>query len=355
MSERETPETVHPPTPAPALQGENAGLPMDRRMLEEIVRGGMQRYFDQRRTKIKPFIETHYSFAGARRLHRKALGWDMLRAPANLAMAPLALTARIATPLAKRAPAPLRQRFPTAMAALDRFGQQRFQIETAVGRELQWRIMTELLGLPYGDGERESRQDALATTILSDPRLARMIADGVLALKDREHDPVYRARAEAILGDYIGSRVAAADIATQLMALAGGITLRQFTPGLLSLGPAVAQLLAQKLAIASFPLGAGVGGLWYGAFPAVAGPALMVGVTGGLLVAGSVFAAFAGALADPVLKGTGLHEKRLHRLIDGLERDLLTGERVDFTVRDHYLARVLDLLDVMRTLQRLSG
>ena len=44
---------------------------------------------------------------------------------------------------------------------------RRILLETAVGREIEWLIMTELLELPYEQGERVSSKDALAETVLS--------------------------------------------------------------------------------------------------------------------------------------------------------------------------------------------
>jgi hypothetical protein len=51
----------------------------------------------------------------------------------------------------------------------------------------------------------------------------------------------------------------------------------QLTPGTLTLGPVLAAALAQQAAIASFPLGAGLGGLWYGLFPAAPSAGLVAG------------------------------------------------------------------------------
>ena len=99
--------------------------------------------------------------------------------------------------------------------------------------------------------------------------------------------------------------------------------------------------------------GAGVGGLWYGLFPAAAPAAVTAGVTGGVLLGGALLAAFSGVATDPLQRRFGLHQRRLRRLIDGLERALLeqTGR---FTVRDHYVARVLDLLDAVSAAYRLT-
>ena len=125
----------------------------------------------------------------------------------------------------------------------------------------------------------------------------------------------------------------------------GAVAFKQLTPGMMSLGPVAAHAIVQSAAIASFPLGAGAGAVWYGLFPAAAPAALSVGVTGGIMAAAAVFAAFSGVVTDPVQRKLGLHQKRLHRLVDSLERELSGEGESRFAVRDHYVARLLDLFE----------
>lgn len=60
---------------------------------------------------------------------------------------------------------------------------------------------------------------------------------------------------------------------------------------------------------------------------------------------GSVFAAFAGVLADPVQSRLGIHRRRLLRLIDTLEVELTGPGQSPFVAREHFYARLLDLWD----------
>src|SRR5207248_961612 len=99
----------------------------------------------------------------------------------------------------------------------------------------------------------------------------------------------FRARLETTLSTYTDTRAAAAEIATALTVLgAGAIGAHQVTPGAMTLGPALAASMAQQAAIASFPLGSTLGGLWYTAFPAAASPALVASLTGGLIFGAAV-------------------------------------------------------------------
>jgi hypothetical protein len=226
---------------------------------------------------------------------------------------------------------------------------------TDVARELTWRLHAELLELPYADGRRRSERDALAEEILSDTRLLTVFNTFESAILRHRYDEALRRRLKAMLDTYSDARTAAAElVVSTTMAGAGAAMFKQLTPGVLSLGPAVAGAIAQKAAIASFPLGAGIGSVWYGHFAAAPSTGLVAGTTGGLMVLAAAATAFAGVVGDPVQRALGLHQRRLHKLIDALGNEMRGGAQQAFRVRDHYVARIFDLLDVMQAVQRLA-
>jgi hypothetical protein len=314
---------------------------------QRIVAEAARHYFDGRRLRVDAFVDHHFSLAGSAAIHRKALGWDMLKAPVNLALAVPNLAVRLTAAGAQAVGA---RRISAYLHSRNLF------LDTAVGREIEWLIMTELLELPFRQGQRESRRDALAETILDAPELQSAIGETLTAIGRRADDPGFRARLEQTVATYTGTRAAAAEITTALMTLgAGAVAVKQAAPGAMTLGPAIAFAMAQKAAIASFPLGATLGSLWYGAFPAAASHMLVVGVTGGLLAVSAVAAAFAGIIADPVQRALGLHKRRLLRLIDALKRQFYEGRgEAGLVVRDHYAARLLDLLDLLASAYRIA-
>jgi hypothetical protein len=312
-----------------------------------IVADAAARYFESRRMRVDAFVQRHFSVAGSIRIHRKALGWDMLKAPANLALAVpnLAMTVAAAGARAigsERAYAYLRSR--------------NLLLKTAVGQEIEWFIMTELLELPFRQGRRESRKDALAEIILCAPELQSSISKAVKTVGQRLDDADFRQRLEQSVATYTGTRAAAAEITTSLITLgAGAMAVKHATPGIMTLGPALAAIMAQQAAIASFPLGVTVGSLWYGIFPAAASPMLTAGVTCSLLAGSSVAAAFAGIIADPLQRLVGLHRRRLLRLIDVLEQQFCQADvEAGFVVRDHYVARLLDFFDLLSSAYRMA-
>ncbi len=78
-------------------------------------------------------------------------------------------------------------------------------------------------------------------------------------------------------------------------------------------------------------------------------------MTGSLLAATSIASAFAGIIADPVQKGLGLHHHRLHRLIDAVEKQWnAEHEHADFGAHDPYVARLMDVFDILSSAYRLA-
>ncbi len=312
----------------------------------EIVQDGVRRYFETRHALVKPFVDRNFSLRGSIRLHRAAVGWDIARAPLNLTMAGpqvgLLLAAKAAGKLGARRVA-------------SRLSNTRLIVHTAVGKELAWRLHADLLELPYQSDERVTTKDALAETILADPRVVAALAPALEAIGARGDDPAMRRRLETAMEEYTRSRGAAMEITTALLTLSSGaLALRKLTPGALSLGPSLAAAIAQRAAVLSFPMGGALGSVWYTLFPVAPSAVLVAGLTGGLLAASTVASAFAGVVADPVQRKLGLHEWRLRRMLDALERQMEDPAAPGFAVHDHYVARLLDLFDVAGALVRLA-
>ena len=75
----------------------------------------------------------------------------------------------------------------------------------------------------------------------------------------------------------------------------------------------------------------------------------MAATTGAILAAGGVVTALAGIVLDPLLATTGLHRRRLDRFVTVLGEELRGGRGGTYRVRDHYIARVFDVLELLRT------
>lgn len=306
---------------------------------------GARHYFAERRARIDPFIDRHFSVRGALSIHRAAIGWDIAKAPLNLSLAAPQVAARLTAWAAERLGAK------TAARLLRR----PLQLPTAVGRRIAWLIHAELLELPFEQDSRRFERDALAEAILAEPAVAQAIEGAIADIGAAGQDPAFRRRLERALGEYGISRAAAAEITTGLLSLGGGaIALHKLTPGAAALGTTLAGIMAQQAAVASFPLGAWLGGVWYGWFPVGPTAGLVATTSGGLMLAATTFAAFSGIVADPVQRAVGLHRRRLLRMIDGLERQFFDPAAPGFAVHDHYVARLLDVFDYLGMVARLT-
>jgi hypothetical protein len=140
-----------PSTEPAVLSPENA---------QSIVAAAARRYFESRRSRVDDFVDRHFSLAGSAAIHRRAVGWDMLKAPANITLAVPQLAAKLAAAGAQAV---------GAKRVSEYLNSRKLPFDTAVGQEIEWLIRTELLELPFRQGEREACRDALAETILSAP------------------------------------------------------------------------------------------------------------------------------------------------------------------------------------------
>lgn len=297
-------------------------------------------YFDERRAMIDDFVARHFTWPGTFRLHAAAFGWDILRAPLNVVLSPILVLSRIVAYLCRRAG--LRR-------AADWLGQRRILLRTEVARRVETLIATELLGLSRVTVAASRDPAGLARAVLAAPQLREMIRNRP---SPAEAERVGR-RIAGALGDYAGTRSAVAEMTVAFCALAlGALLFRALTPGMLSMAPGVADAIARSSAVAAFPLGETFGHLWYGVFAADS-PSWLVGATvAGLVMIGSMFAAFAGILADPVQSRLGIHRRRLERLLETIETELLGAEDKSFVAREHFYARILDLWDAVASALR---
>ena len=112
--------------------------------------------------------------------------------------------------------------------------------------------------------------------------------------------------------------------------------------------PGITDVRAQTRAVEDFALGSWIGGVWYGAFPAELGTTELVLTGAALAMLASVVTTFAGLVADPLQLWTGIHRRRVMRLLARLDR----AEAGPPLAREHVLARLGDLSDAAMTLWR---
>ncbi len=311
------------------------------RTTEGICNAVGRGYFDGRRAMIDGFVARHFTWPGTLRLHGAALGWDILRAPVNVALSPILVLTRIAAYLCRRA---------GWRGGANWLTRRRILVRTSVARRVEALILTDLLDLPLDEEAATQDASALARAVLAAPQFREMIRRRASAAEAE----ALGQRIAGALGEYAGIRSAVADMTTTLCVLVvGALAFQALTPGMISMAPGVADAMARTNAIATFPLGQTLGGMWYGVFAADAPPWLVGATVAGLVMLGSVVAAFAGVLADPVQSWLGIHRRRLGRLLDTLEVELLEHRDKPFVAREHFFARLLDLWDALASAFRI--
>lgn len=261
----------------------------------------------ERDAAIRRFVQARFGLRGTLRLHRAALGWDILRAPINLFLAPVFLLIRIAAGIAHLAKASRLSRW---LGGRDVF------LTTAVSREVE----RDLRGL-----------------------IDDMVRDGKLP-------GISDARRDRAIADYVGTRGAVAEIVTMLTVVVIGVSLfRMVTPGLVSLVGPMTELRVFTRAVENFPLGPYLGRAWYSVFPAHFGLLDLIATGTVLAVLASFVTTFAGVIADPVQVAVGTHRRRLARLLDRIARDQ-DGPVLE---REHIAARAGDISDAALSIWRI--
>ncbi len=312
---------------------------LDTTLARQIVVDGIRRYIQSRRDRIDGFVERHFSVSGAWSLNKRGFGLDVVKAPLNTLLVAPTLAMAGAGVLARKAKRP---------ELAQKLSNTNLFFKTDVSRELEWLIYTELFELPFEhetDKDRSFSGDALARVILSDARLISQIEPMVMASAQEAAKPGGRAWLDETLIAYLGSRAATMELSTLVMCLSTGAALtQQLTPGLISLGPAVSH--AAQAAIAAKSLtGAGIAA---GSVPPAA--AVAAGGTAALVAGASVLSAVSGAVTDPIQQKLGVHQRRLHQVLDLMEEAFIVGERAPFIVADQYVGRVMDLADITMAL-----
>lgn len=122
---------------------------------------------------------------------------------------------------------------------------------------------------------------------------------------------------------YTSSQAMISDICSSLLTLAAGwIYFGDKSLGVLGLGSRFARKIARENASSNFFLGEKVGSVFYGVFPPAPTNTQIVLATFAVGALLTVCSLFVGVMIDPARKRFGMHEKKLHSLVDSLEERL---------------------------------
>jgi len=313
-------------------------------LIQNAVNAGIDNYIQSRKAKVPAFVAKNFSLKGALKLHRKALGKDLYKAPLNILwLAPLSAAKVCSLILTKTGADKMAQRFDTLPTGF----------QTDVQQEINWLLYTELLELPYQQDFRESTKDALLTAILEDSELATVIDRYLRKIQEKSTAPDFRQTLEKNLQEYAKSRAAAAELAGNIITLSSSyLAFHKVMPGALTSSGATATLIAEKIAIAKFWLGPALGTWYYGLFPVAASTGLVIATAGAIMAGLALVTTFTGIITDPLQTKLGLHQKRLYKLIDALGDEMSGDVQAQYSIKEQYFSRVFDILDLLMTALR---
>lgn len=307
--------------------------------IEQAIRSGIEHYFDDCRARVPAFIDRHFHYPGAIATNRMALGWDMLRAPINLLWAPVyALACLVKILVPKRTGLMWLHGLANRMPA---------GFTTRVQRHISHLILVDLLN----NGQE--------SPLLEGSLLEGYLIEALEAVYERHTSkPVDHQRFSKLteplvadaLSQYRITRTASADITNSISCtVLGAFAFQKFTPGGIGLGVVLASMLAKTLAAKDFILGETIGGWYYSWFPPEPSLATTASVMVAVMAALAAFAAFSGVIFDPVQAAVGLHRRRLHKLLDHLQRDVTLSTQSSFRPKDQFVARILDMFDMIKS------
>ncbi len=309
------------------------------KLAEQAVNRAIKKYIDSRKRKVPEFVKKHFSLRGALGLNRNALGSDLYKAPANILWFLPYIGLKTSFFLLKKAGLKRTSSFVERLPV---------GFTTNVQKEVNWLVFTELLETPYIQGKRQSKKDSLLEKILDQPEISSLFNAELSSIYSRSLNPEFRLALEEYLLEYSKNRTAASEMAGSLISLSAGATMfHKMTPGALTAGGALATAITQHTAISNFVFGPTLGGLYYGFFPASTSMALTLASTGTVMAALAIVASFSGIITDPIQYRLGIHKRRLNRLIDSIDRELRGLGNSKLKIRDQYIARVFDLLDLI--------
>lgn len=274
--------------------------------LEECI----DRYVAERRSRVEPFLERHFSLAGTIMLQKRSLLGDLLCYPINTIWAIPYLFIKKCT------------------ESMDKLG---------------WTTASSFLSTVPSGMRRRYHKDieiSIKNEILEWPTEWRIRIDDrhsfVAALRRHEAidrlltSPEFRSQLDLALADinrlvesYCSNRSLTSDLAGSLLTIAvGWLMFGDHSLGIEGIGERIANQRAKDKAASSFILGSGLGSMFYSVFPPKPSmwEIMLATAAVGLLL--TMCGMIIGVFTDPVLRRLGLHYRQLQSLLDAIENRL---------------------------------
>lgn len=266
----------------------------------------IEKFTADRKQNISPFIEKHFTVSETLQIQKRHLPLDLILSPVNALWSIPYLVVKKAVETSDKMGWPALNPIIDILPASFKTGYQ---------KDIERLIATELIG-----------EGILIDYIRKDPVLGPMVASGAVELDQR------RIRTEVLkeIEKYTSSQAMISDICSSLLTLAAGwIYFGDKSLGVLGLGSRFARKIARENASSNFFLGEKVGSVFYGVFPPAPTNTQIVLATFAVGALLTVCSLFVSVMIDPARKRFGMHDKKLHALVDNLEERLFISLKKD--------------------------
>lgn len=324
--------------------------PIDDHRIKEAIRLGLKDFFTCAEQSVPPFVTSHYRYPGCWQTNRVAFGLDLLRAPINLIWAPIYLCLILLISILSKVGLGktggkdvLRSwgnKIPSGMPT---------SVQRAINRSIQNELLNtstlrSCVSQRILSGEHAQKDSVINSASI--PALIQPSAEQSI----HQHQHALNAIVDEALNQLMQTRTATADISNTLISAAiGALAFKKFTPGGIGIGFLLTAWWIKYQAEKNFILGEQAGSFYYTVFtPQADGWQNIIGIFIVMIIF-SIFASFSGLVTDPLQAISGLHQRRLKKMIRQLEYDLIDEKNSRFKTLDPYIARILELFDTVKS------
>jgi hypothetical protein len=279
---------------------------LERAAIQQAVLRSIENYFASRRAQVNSFVDQHFSLSGTLAIHRRTLGFDLIRNVLNAYFAMPCMAVK------------------KAVAWLETLGMDRLAyllnllpsgLRTDYQKEVERLVARELLSLP----------DALIEEMKKDPALESWMGSGGLS----ELQALFGARSlqpqlQSDLLAYSSRRAGITEMAGSVVTLFAAYRwFHNSSLGAFEMGRRLASEHAHKNAVSHFFLGKKVGSVFYKTFPVAPSKNEIMIATIIVVVALSALTLLTVILSDPVQHRMGIHRRQILKLLDSLESKMV--------------------------------
>lgn len=305
-----SPDSSKQPTQAHAISSP------DRAVIHQAILRHIEGYFASRRHQVDTFVDQHFSIPGTLEIHRRTLGFDLVRHVLNAYFAVPCMAVK------------------KAVSWLETLGMDRLAqllnllpsgLRTDYQKEVEHLVGRDLLQLPLGKYRGEIEVNALLDEMKKDPILKSWLEkQGGAELQELFSPRVLQSQLKPDLLAYSSRRAGITEMAGSIVTLLAAYKwFHNSSLGAFEMGRRIAGEHARNKAVSHFFLGRKVGSVFYQAFPVAPTKSEIMIATAIVVVALSALTLITVVLSDPVQHRMGIHRKQILKLLDSLESKMV--------------------------------